>query len=51
MVEFIIKHGVEVGLVIMLVDKIVAKTPCKWDDLIFTSVKAVIQTIIPVLKK
>ena len=47
MIEFIITYGAEIGFVLMIADKIVAKTPCKWDDLIFTAIKEAVSTILP----
>jgi len=37
--DWIINHASEIALAILIADKIVAKTPCKWDDLIVTSIK------------
>ena len=46
--EFLISNWEYVLIVVLAVDKIVALTPCTWDDLIWTSVK---KTIMKVVKK
>lgn len=43
--EWILAHWAEIGLAIMVIDKIVAATPCKWDDMIFTAFKEAIKTV------
>ncbi len=45
--ETLIKYWAEISLIIMILDKIVAKTPVKWDDLIITAIKETFKTIIP----
>jgi hypothetical protein len=45
--EWIIEYWAEITLAIMVLDKIVAATPVKWDDLILTSIKSVLSTIKP----
>jgi hypothetical protein len=45
--EFIIKHWQEVALAIMVLDKIVAATTCKWDDIILTAIKSAFNSIRP----
>lgn len=42
MTEFLLQYWAEITLGLMVLDKIVAKTKCKWDDLIFTAIKEVI---------
>jgi hypothetical protein len=46
-VEFILEYWQEIALAIMVLDKVVAATPVKWDDLILTSIKSVLSTIKP----
>lgn len=43
--EWILAHLSEIALGILVADKIVAKTPCKWDDLIVTSIKEVLGVV------
>lgn len=38
--DWLLNHLSEVALVILVLDKIVAVTPTKWDDLILTALKA-----------
>jgi hypothetical protein len=45
--EWIIEYWAEITLLIMVLDKIVAATPVKWDNLILTSIKSVLSTIKP----
>ena len=42
---FILNHWAEIGLVILVLDKIVAATPCKWDDLILTAIKSALSSV------
>jgi hypothetical protein len=43
-IEYLQQHpnaiiGLIVTVIVMLADAIVAKTPCKWDDIILTTIK------------
>ena len=45
--EWIIEHWQEIALAIMVLDKIVAATPVKWDDLILTAIKSALTSVKP----
>lgn len=48
MLEFINNNWVLLLVVVVLaLDKIVTVTPCKWDDLIWTSIKGAISQVFP----
>ena len=47
MMEWIIAHWEYILLGIMIIDKVVALSPTKQDDLIWTSIKGVIMTLAP----
>jgi len=47
MVEFLSENWEWVLLGILVADKIVAATPCKWDDMILTSIKSVFRSVFP----
>ena len=40
--EFLISHWEYIVILLLCADKIIAQTPTKWDDLIFTSIKKAI---------
>jgi len=46
-IPWIMEHWEIVAVFILLIDKIVASTPCKQDDLIWTAIKASIKTFKP----
>ena len=45
--EWIIEYWQEIALGIMVLDKVVAATPCKWDDLILTAIKGALSSVKP----
>lgn len=45
--EWILAHWAEIMLGLMVLDKIVAATPVKWDDLILTSIKGALHAAFP----
>ena len=45
--EWIIEYWAEISLAIMVLDKIVAATPVKWDDIILTAIKSAFDTVRP----
>jgi hypothetical protein len=45
--EWIVEYWAEITLLIMVLDKIVAATPVKWDDIILTAIKSALKTVKP----
>ena len=45
--EWILENWEWVLLGLLVADKIVAATPCKWDDLIITAIKEALHSVIP----
>lgn len=50
MVEFVSQYWMEIAFGLLIIDKIVAVTPTKWDDMIFTAIKSAVYTTFPKLK-
>lgn len=50
MIEFLDKYWTIILLVVLIADKIVAATPCKWDDMILTAVKGAFKSVFPAMK-
>lgn len=49
--DWFARNWVEVGLGVMVADKIVTITPCKWDDMILSSIKSVVGIFTPGRKR
>jgi hypothetical protein len=47
MIEFLAKYWEFILLGILIADKIVAATPCKWDDMILTAIKSALRGVFP----
>ena len=47
MIEFLGKHWEIFFIALLIADKIVAATPCKWDDMILTAIKSAVKTVMP----
>jgi|TARA_Y100000310_G_scaffold182326_1_gene182416 hypothetical protein len=45
--EWVLNNWEWVALGLLVADKIVAATPCKWDDLILTAIKGALAKIVP----
>jgi len=45
--EWLTEYWQEIALGIMVLDKIVAATPVKWDDLILTAIKSALSSVKP----
>ena len=45
--SWIIEHWDAVLLGILVADKIVQATPCKWDDLVMTGIKGALRSLFP----
>lgn len=45
LIEWLLANWMYVTIAVLLLDKIVALTPCKWDDMIWTSIKGVLRKL------
>lgn len=45
--EFILANWAYIAIGILVIDKVVALTPCKQDDMIWSSIKAALKVVLP----